>query len=90
LVSLELVLAFWYRGSLFVSVGERLQRARKDAYRLDNVVHKFLGFVNLLFRICHDQTMKILFLVASVSGVRSAFSFLDRAFASNSNLGTGL
>jgi hypothetical protein len=58
--------------------------------RLNNVVHKFLGFVNLLFSICHDQTMKILFLVASVSGVRSAFSFLDRAFASNSYLGTGL
>jgi hypothetical protein len=53
----------------------------------NNIVHKLLGFVNLLFRICHDQTMEVLFLVTSVSRVRSTFSFFDGAFASNGNLG---
>lgn len=54
----------------------------------NNIVHKLLGLVNLLFGICHDQTMEVFFLVTSVSGVRSAFSFFDGAFASNGNLGT--
>jgi len=54
---------------------------------LDNVVNQLLGLVHLLFSLCHDQTVEILLLVASVSGIRSAFSFLDGAFSTNGNLG---
>jgi hypothetical protein len=63
---------------------------RDRGSRLDNIVHQLLCFVNLLFSICHNQTMKVFFLVASVSSVRSAFSFLDGAFATDSNFCTGL
>lgn len=61
-----------------------------DTYRLNNIVDQLLRLVNLLFRICHNQTVKVFFLVASVSGIRSTLSFLNGAFASNSNLGSGL
>lgn len=50
---------------------------RNGRSRLDDVVHQFLGFVDFFFSVCHDKTMEIFFLVASVSGVRSTFSFLD-------------
>lgn len=59
-------------------------------YRLDNVVDQLLGLVDLLFGLCHDQTMKVFFLVATVSGVRSTLSFLDGALATDSNFGTRL
>ena len=59
-------------------------------YRLNDIVHQFLGFVYLLLGIRHDQAMQILFLVASVSGVRTALSFLDGTFATNGNLGSRL
>jgi hypothetical protein len=55
----------------------------------NNIVDQLLGLVDLLLRICHDQTVKIFFLVASVSSIGSTFSFLDGTFASNGNLGSG-
>jgi len=36
-----------------------------------------LGFVDFLFSVGHDKTMQVFFLVAGVSGVRAALSFLD-------------
>lgn len=59
-------------------------------YRLDDIVNKLLGLVHLLLSIGHDQTVQIFFLVASVSGIRSALALLDGAFASNGNLGSRL
>ena len=53
---------------------------------LDDVVDQFLSFVDFLFRVCHDQAMKVFFLVAGVSCVRSTLAFLDRAFSTNGNL----
>lgn len=61
-----------------------------ETHRLDDIVHQLLGFVNLFFRVRHDQAVKVLFLIASVSRVRATFALLDGTFASNSNLGTGL
>lgn len=58
--------------------------------RLNNVMHQLLRLVDLFFGICHDQTVKIFFLVASVSGVRATLSFLDGALATDRNFGTGL
>jgi hypothetical protein len=58
--------------------------------RFNNVVHQLLRLVDLFLGICHDQTVKIFFLVASVSGVRATFSFLDGALATDSNFGPGL
>lgn len=60
---------------------------RNRGSRLDNVVNQLLGLVDLFFSVCHNQAVKVFFLVASVSGVRSTLSFLDGAFATNSNLG---
>ena len=54
---------------------------------LDDVMDQLFCFVDLLFSICHDQAVEIFFLVASVSCVRSSFSFFDRALATNGNLG---
>lgn len=56
----------------------------------NDIVDKLLGLINLFFGVRHNQTVKIFFLVATVSGVRSAFSFFDGAFASNGDLSTGL
>lgn len=59
-------------------------------YRLNDVVNKLLGFVYLLLGIGHDKAVEIFFLVASVSGIRSALALLDRALATNGNLGSRL
>lgn len=53
---------------------------------LDDVVDELLRFVDLLFSIGHDQTVKIFFLVAGVSGVGAAFALLDGAFTTDGNL----
>jgi hypothetical protein len=53
----------------------------------NDIVDERFGLVDLLFGIGHDQTMQVFFLVAGVSGVRSSFAFLDRAFASDGDLG---
>jgi hypothetical protein len=47
-------------------------------------------FVHFLFGIRHDQTVQVFVLVAGVSCIRLALSFLDRSFAANSDLGAGL
>lgn len=55
-------------------------------YGFNDIVDQLLGLVDLLLGIRHDQAMEIFLLVASVSGIRSTFSFLDGAFASDGNL----
>ena len=60
------------------------------SYRLDDIVDQLLGFVDLLFCVCHDQTMEVFVLVAGVSSVRFSFALFHRAFASNGNLGAGV
>jgi hypothetical protein len=62
---------------------------RDGGSRFNDIVHKLLSLVDLFFGIGHNQTVQIFFLVATVSGVRSALSFLDGTFASNGNLGAG-
>lgn len=61
-----------------------------STYCLNDVVDEFLGFVNLLLSIAHNETMEVLVLVAGVSGVRLPFALFDRAFAANGDFGTGL
>jgi uncharacterized membrane protein len=63
---------------------------RDGCGRLNDVVNKLLGFVHLLLSISHDKAVEIFFLVASVSGIRSALALLDRALATNGNLGSRL
>jgi len=60
-----------------------------STHRFNDVVDELLGLVDLVFGIGHDQTVQVLFLVARVSRVRPALAFLDRAFTTNRNLGTG-
>jgi hypothetical protein len=36
---------------------------------LDDIVDEFLGFVDLVFGVGHDQAMQILFLIASVGSI---------------------
>jgi hypothetical protein len=59
-------------------------------YSLNDIVNKLLGFVHLLLGVSHDKAVKIFLLVASVSGIRSALALLDRALASNGDLGSRL
>lgn len=56
-------------------------------YRLDDIVDELLGLVHLLFRVGHDQAVQVFLLVASMGCVRSSFTLLDGAFATNRNLG---
>jgi hypothetical protein len=91
LVSLEFVLALGNRGSLgevehFIAKGDQMISL---TYCLDNIMDQFLGFIDLFLGICHDQAVEILFLVACVCSIGPAFTFLDRTFSTDGNLGTG-
>ena len=66
-----------------------LDRSKMTTYRLDDVVNQLFRLIDLLFRICHNKTMQVFFLIASVSSVRSTFPFLNRALATNGDFGTG-
>ena len=90
LIALELVLAFGDGGGLPIISCLSSSVRFQGAYRFNDVVDQLLGFVDLLFSICHDQAVQILILVAGVSGVRFSFALFDRAFASNCDLGAGL
>ncbi len=90
LISLELILPFRDGGGLVFVSHQTTQYSAFEANRFNDVVDQLLRFVDLLFRICHDQTMQILFLVARMSCVRSTFSFLDGSFAANCDLREGL
>lgn len=56
-------------------------------YSLNDIMDELLRFVDLLLSVCHDQAVQVFLLVTGVSGVRSTFTLLDRAFAANRNLG---
>ena len=60
-----------------------------STYSLNDVVNQFLGFVDLLLGVGHDQAMQIFLLVAGVSGIRTSFSFLDGTFSTDGDLGSG-
>ena len=51
---------------------------------------ELLGLVDLLLGVRHDQTVQVLLLVAGVRCVRSSFTLLDGALATDRNLGAGL
>jgi hypothetical protein len=91
LVALELVLAFRDGcGLIIVSIncGPSGWDSGTDCF--NNVVNKLLGLVDFFFGICHNETVKIFFLVATVRGIGATLSFLDGAFTTNGNLGTRL
>lgn len=91
LVALELVLAFGDRSSLeSVSLHFRFERTGVLAYSFDDVVNQLLGLVDLLLGVGHDQAVKILLLVAGVSGIGASLALLDGALATDGNLGTRL
>ena len=56
----------------------------------NDVVNQLLRLVDFVFSVGHDETMQVFLLVTGVSSIRSTFALLDRAFTTNSNLGTGL
>jgi hypothetical protein len=89
LVALEFVLAFGNRGSLD-KISMRIEQwGRISTYGLNDVVNELLGLVDLLLSVGHDQAMQVFLLVAGVSGVRTAFTLLDGAFATDRNLCAG-
>jgi len=51
-------------------------------------VNQLLGLDDLLFGVGHDQAMEILLLVTSMGRVGTTFTFLDRTFTTDGNLGT--
>jgi hypothetical protein len=59
-------------------------------YRLNDVVDQLLRLVDLVLGVGHDQAVQVFFLVAGVSCVRASFALLDRALATDSDLGAGL
>ena len=52
-------------------------------------MNQVFRLVDLVFGVCHDQTVQVFFLVAGVSSVRSALALLDRAFTTDRNLRAG-
>ena len=48
---------------------------------------QLLRLVDLLLGVGHDETMQILFLVASMGSVRTALALLDGALAANGDFG---
>ena len=61
---------------------------QRITYSFDDGVDKFLGFVNLLFSVCHDKAVEIFFLVRGVGSIGTALSFLHRSFPTDSDLST--
>ena len=59
------------------------------AYSFDDIVNQLLRLVDLLFSIGHDETVEIFLLVARMGGVGASLAFLDGAFATNRDLGSG-
>ena len=87
LVSLKLVLTFWDRGGLVIISQQTYWNGALVTFRFYHIVDEFLGFVDLLFGVGHDQAMQVFFLVAGVSCVRSTFSFFDGSFATDGDFG---
>lgn len=96
LVTLELVLAFGDRSSLWgkkesvsigcidIDVGDR----EEETYSFNDIVDELLRLVDFFFGICHDQTVKIFLLVTGVSCIRATLALFHGALATNGNLGT--
>jgi len=57
--------------------------------RLNDIVDKLLGLVDLLLGVGHDQAVKIFLLVAGMSRVRASLTLLDGALATDRNLRLG-
>lgn len=87
MVTFELILPFGDGCSLQLSAFLSQVSEWIETYSLNDIVDQLFCLVDLLLGICHDQTMEIFFLVAGVSCVRSALSFLDGSFPTNGNLG---
>ena len=60
-----------------------------NTYRLDDIVDQLLRLVDFFLGVCHNEAVKIFFLVARVSSIRSALALFDGALATNGNLGPG-
>lgn len=54
----------------------------------DDVVDQFLGLVNLVLGVGHDQAVEILFLITGVSCIGAALALLDGTLATNGNFCT--
>jgi len=57
-------------------------------YSFNDGIDKLLGFVNLLFSVCHDKAVEVFFLVRGVGSIGTTLSFLYRSFPTNGDLGT--
>ena len=61
-----------------------------ETYRFDDIVNELLGLVDLLFSVCHDETVEIFILVDGVRSVGFSFALFHRAFTANRDLCLGL
>jgi hypothetical protein len=94
LVALEFVLTLGDRSSLGHGQDSRLMEKASIvellSHRFNDVVDEFLGLVDLLLGVGHDETVQVLLLVARVSSIGASFAFLDGTLAANGNLGSRL
>jgi hypothetical protein len=91
LVTLELVLAFGDGSRLsHVSTSGKRGAGRDVTHSFDDVVDELLGLVDLFLRVGHDEAVEVLLLVARVGGIGAALALLDRALATDGNLGARL
>lgn len=88
LVTLQFVLALGNGSSLWVSVFARHYRVGSWTHSFDDVVDQFLGLVDLVFGVGHDQAVEILFLVTGVSCIGAALALLDGTFATDGDFCT--
>ena len=58
-------------------------------YRLNDVVNQLLGFVDLFFGVCHDQTVQVFLLIAGMGGIGAAFSLFYGSFSTDGDFGAG-
>lgn len=86
LVALELVLAFRDGSGLYRVSSLMVDNKDNRTYSFNDVVNEFLGLVDLVFGVGHDETVQVFFLITCVSSVRTSFALFDGTFAADRNL----
>jgi hypothetical protein len=89
LITLQLVLALGNRRSLGISSVSPYECKERNTNRLNDIVDQLLRLVDLVLCVGHDQTVKVLFLVAGMGSIRAPFALFHGALSTNGNLGAG-
>lgn len=88
LVSLQVVVLFGYRCCLIPSYSTAQFYDIWRSYHFDNLMNQLLRHIDTVLVLGDDQTVKVFFKVRIHGSVAATFTFLNRSFSTDGNLGT--